>query len=219
MASIKYNDPQFDMTEAVLEKRYNLPKGLMSAIRTGGEKSNSDQVSPKGAKGVYQFIPATWNKFSDPGTSPDDPEASAVAAARYLRYALNQYSGNVNAAIAEYNGGPRAAHAVIKTGDPGNNETRMYLKRVNAMLDNAPITSVQVDSSNISEASPFASDQYEQGGAVKIPKDFTNPNIDVNLSTSLTVPIGQSAQSDMDMVANEMLDRRIGSIVDEVLDA
>lgn len=133
--ALKYNDPSFDTTEAVLEKEYNLPPGLMAAIRTRGERSNNDQVSPKGARGVYQFIPATWNKFADPGTDPTDPDASATAAARYLSYAMKQYDGNVGAVVAEYNGGPKAAKSYLRTGDPGNKETRGYVQRVMGALN------------------------------------------------------------------------------------
>ena len=58
-----YTDPMYDKIEAGLEKKYNLPTGGMRAIRTRGERSNSDQVSEAGAATVYQIIPSTARLF------------------------------------------------------------------------------------------------------------------------------------------------------------
>lgn len=219
--TLRYDDPRFDTTEAVLEKQYDLPHGLMAAIRTRGEKSNNDQISPKGAKGVYQFIPATWNKFADPGTSPTDPDAAATAAARYLSYAMKQYGGNVGAVVAEYNGGPKAARAYIRTGDPGNKETRGYVQRVLGSLgggsttvqaaqdpyDQAQRPQWMAQAPSPMPASPFGGDEYTTTNPMMAQSpDISDLNLDVDLGTP-----------DMDLIADNMLDNKIGSIVDEVL--
>lgn len=213
--ALRYDDPSFDMTEAVLEKQYNLPRGLMAAIRTHGERSNNDQVSPAGAKGVYQFIPSTWNKFADPGTSPTDPDAAATAAARYLAYAMKQYDGNIGAVVAEYNGGSKAAKAYLRTGDPGNKETRGYVQRVMGSLGGAGTGSYDQPQrwQRMAQApmpmspSPFGGDEYTTTNPIVA----QTPDIsDVDLNVDLSTP-------DMDMIADNMLDNKIGSIVDEVL--
>ena len=42
-----------------------MPQEVLAAIRLHGEKSNADQVSPAGARGVYQFMPKTERLFAN----------------------------------------------------------------------------------------------------------------------------------------------------------
>lgn len=213
VTAIQYNDPSFDITEAVLEKQYELPRGLMRAIRTRGEKSNNNQVSPKGAKGVYQFMPATFTQFADPGASPTDPDAAAVAAARYLSYAMKQYGGNVGAVAAEYNGGPKAAKAYLRNGDPGNKETRDYVQRVMGGMGDAQVGAPRtltpqqrMIAQTATPASPFGGEEYTTPVEDISPAQLASFDLDSDLQTP-----------DMDLLADNMLDTKIGSIVDEVL--
>jgi hypothetical protein len=120
-----FRDPVYDKIEAELEKKYNLPRGGMSAIRTRGERSNSDQISPKGAATVYQIIPSTRQRFKkvygiDAYASK---EAAAEVAALHLRDDLRRYRGDWNKAVAAYNGGAKGVTAPVK-------ETRDYVRRV-----------------------------------------------------------------------------------------
>lgn len=230
--NIRYDDPSLSVTEAVLEKQYDIPRGLMSAIRTRGERSNNNQVSPVGAKGIYQFMPATWDKFADPGTSPTDPEAAAVAAARYLAYGMKRYGGNVGAVVADYNGGPRAAKAYIRTGDPGNKETRGYVQRVMGALGRAVVTGeAATPSRGYQQDAPRVAKSLRQPpqpsllgeDAYNIP-DMVDPldvavggQVEASPYTNLDVDLNVDLGSDMDFVAAGLLDDKVGSIVDEVL--
>ena len=66
MASpISYKDPAWDTAEAEASKRTGVPQEVLAAIRLHGEKSNADQVSPAGARGVYQFMPKTERLFAN----------------------------------------------------------------------------------------------------------------------------------------------------------
>ena len=105
-APISYKDPAWDTAEAEAAKRTGVPKEVLAAIRTQGEKSNGDQISPKGAKGVYQFMPKTERLFFEKyGVSAysDDPVEQATAAAYHLKesYARTKDWG---LAAAGYNG-------------------------------------------------------------------------------------------------------------------
>ena len=62
-APSSYKDPAWDAAEEAAAKRTGVPKEVLSAIRLHGEKSNADQVSPVGARGVYQFMPKTERLF------------------------------------------------------------------------------------------------------------------------------------------------------------
>ncbi|WP_254926083.1 lytic transglycosylase domain-containing protein [Bordetella genomosp. 11] len=125
---IKYDDPRLNDYATQVEKREGLPAGLLNSIKNRGERSNPDQVSPKGAMGVMQFMPDTWKQYGK--GDPKDPYASIDAAGRYFKDLLKRYNGNVDAAITEYNGGVAQARAVQVGGTPSTPETIAYLERV-----------------------------------------------------------------------------------------
>ncbi|TWT23606.1 lytic transglycosylase domain-containing protein [Luteimonas marina] len=133
---LRFDHPQLNGYAALVEQEQGLPPGLLNAIKNSGEKSNSWQTSPAGAQGVMQFMPATATAYGleDPG----DPVASIDAAGRYMHDLLQQYDGNVDAAVAHYNGGGKAGKAVAAGRAPPAKETRDYLARVNATLAPSP---------------------------------------------------------------------------------
>ena len=134
--SLRYNSPELDEYAGFVEKRHNLPAGLLKAIKNAGERSNSNQVSPKGAMGVGQFIPSTWKQYGS--GDPTDPVDSTNAMGRYFEDLLRRYDGNVDAAITEYNGGVKQAQSVAGGGKPWAPETVAYLQRVKAALGGQP---------------------------------------------------------------------------------
>ena len=125
--TVRYDDPRLDEFAAVVEKRYGLPPGLILAVKNAGERSNTWQESPKGAKGVMQFIDSTRKDYPH---DPSNPFESIDAAGQYFRDLMKRYKGNVRAAITEYNGGRKQALAVMEGGDPTARETIEYLKRI-----------------------------------------------------------------------------------------
>lgn len=129
--TLSYNDAALNGYAAQIEQQMGLPPGLINAIKNHGERSNSNQTSPKGARGVMQFMPASLKAYGVSDAS--DPLQMIEAAGRYLRDGLARY-GSVEAAIADYNGGPKAAAAVLAGKSPPAQETRDYLKRVRTAL-------------------------------------------------------------------------------------
>ena len=132
--ALQYNDPRLDAFAEEIEDRYDLPPGVLVALKNAGERTNPGLVSPKGAQGIMQFMPATMalqdGKFQH---NPDNPFESILAAGRYMQHTLKyQYKGDVSRAIADYNGGPRAAEG-LTTGRL-NEETTNYLMRVRDYL-------------------------------------------------------------------------------------
>lgn len=103
-----YKSSAYDALEAKYEQQYGLPQGILSRIRTRGERSNADQVSPAGARTVYQFIPSTRAAFKKKyGVDAyAGPEQAAHAAALHLKESLERNNGDANLAIREYHGGP-----------------------------------------------------------------------------------------------------------------
>lgn len=126
-----YNAPELDQFALATEQHYGLPPGLILAVKNAGERSNSDQVSPKGAKGVMQFIDDTRAAYPHDSS---DPKQSIDAAGRYFVDLLHQYRGNPMAALAHYNGGGWNAQDVLAGRPPRSPETRAYLDRVRQYL-------------------------------------------------------------------------------------
>ena len=123
-----FKDPQLDAYAAQMEAQYKLPPGIIVALKNQGERSNPWQTSPAGAQGVMQLMPDNQRKFGV--TDPFDPVQSIEGAAKYLAATSKQYKGNMAAMVADYNGGPRQAKAVIEGRQPKAKETRDYLSRV-----------------------------------------------------------------------------------------
>ncbi|WP_185920852.1 lytic transglycosylase domain-containing protein [Burkholderia cenocepacia] len=131
---LPYDSPILSSYITTAAQREGVPPDLMLALIHAGEKSNSGQVSPKGAAGVAQMMPENLKKFGV--TDPTDPVQSIDGMARYLKATQEQYGGNVQAMIADYNGGPRQAAAVLRGERPPAAETAAYIDRVNDYLTN-----------------------------------------------------------------------------------
>ena len=86
-------------------------------------------VSPKGAVGLMQLMPATAERFGVPRAARTDPARNLRAGARYLGWLLNTFNGDLELALAGYNAGEGA---VQKYGHqiPPYRETRNYVRRV-----------------------------------------------------------------------------------------
>ncbi|MBA3632482.1 MAG: lytic transglycosylase domain-containing protein [Acidobacteria bacterium] len=68
-------------------------------------------VSPAGAQGLMQFIPATAVRFNLP--NPYQPEPAIKAAARYVRFLQNRFGGRIDSILAGYNAGEGAVDAFL----------------------------------------------------------------------------------------------------------
>lgn len=113
-----------------LEGKYGLPAGLLSSV--AGTESGGDPfaVSPKGAKGPFQFMDGTARDLGLKGMDVYDPHKSADAAARYLRYLLDATGGDLEKALASYNWG--LGNVQKKGMDNLPLETRNYVPKVMA---------------------------------------------------------------------------------------
>jgi Transglycosylase SLT domain len=84
-------------------------------------------VSPKGASGIAQFMPATasWHGLAN----PFNPIESLRHSAAYLRELLDRF-GNLGLAAAAYNAGPARVSAWLTRHRPLPGETRNYVALV-----------------------------------------------------------------------------------------
>lgn len=87
---------------AGLEKRYGLPKNLLAALSMQESRGNVNAISPVGARGTMQFMPATAKQY---GVDVRSVASSADGAARYLRDLLKRYDNNIVKALTAYHSG------------------------------------------------------------------------------------------------------------------
>ncbi|HBM3022602.1 lytic transglycosylase domain-containing protein [Klebsiella michiganensis] len=113
-----------------LEGKYGLPGGLLSSLSAAESGGDPYAVSPKGAKGPFQFMDGTARDLGLKGMDVYDPHRSADAAARYLRYLLDATGGDLEKTLASYNWG--LGNVQKKGMDNLPSETRNYVPKVMA---------------------------------------------------------------------------------------
>lgn len=132
--ALRYDDPRLDAYAVEAAAREGVPADLLIALKNAGEKSNPTAVSPVGARGVGQLMPDNVAKYGV--KDPHDPVQSIDGMAKYVRDTMKQYNGDIRAVIADYNGGPRQAKAVMEGRVPPATETAKYLSRVEEYMAN-----------------------------------------------------------------------------------
>ena len=107
--------------------KFNLDVALIKAVIKAESNFNHQAISPKGAKGLMQLMPQTASALNvDDVFHPGD---NIFGGARYLRYLLNLYRGDLTLALAAYNAGEGAV-AKYNYNVPPYPETQNYVRRV-----------------------------------------------------------------------------------------
>jgi hypothetical protein len=120
------------IAEAVdqISASHSLPPQLVHSVIKVESNYNARAVSPKGALGMMQLMPATARRFGVANVF--DPIENIEGGARYLKYLLDLYGGDYRLALAAYNAGEGA---VEKYGSvPPYPETQNYLIQVNRQI-------------------------------------------------------------------------------------
>lgn len=157
-------------------RRHGVDPVLLYAIMHQESSFKQRATSHKGARGYMQLMPATAARFGV--TNIYDPRQNIDAGAKYVRWLLNFFGGDVRLALAGYNAGEGA---VLKYGRriPPYSETQEYVRRIfrrySLMRDPqtarvAPrVTSAQVAKIKAAEQ-PFSGTLYERNVyAVRMP--------------------------------------------------
>ena len=119
------------LADAAADK-YGLPRRLVRSVISTESGFEPRAVSPKGAIGLMQLMPATAEEL---GADPRDPAQNVDAGTRYLRDLLEKYDGGLWHALAAYNAGPGAVDKY--QGVPPYRETIDYVGKIDRDLKKA----------------------------------------------------------------------------------
>jgi soluble lytic murein transglycosylase-like protein len=107
--------------------RHGVDPYLIFCVMEQESHFNAGAVSPVGARGLMQLMPATAARF---GVSRiHDPAQNIAGGTRFLKLLLGKFNGRVDLVLASYNAGEGA---VVKYGHrvPPYRETRDYVRRI-----------------------------------------------------------------------------------------
>lgn len=111
--------------------RHDIDSRIIHAVIETESFYQPDAVSPKGAQGLMQLMPATAKQYGV--TELFDPEKNINVGTEHLKYLLDKYEGDLPLAIAAYNAGEGAVKKY--EGIPPYPETIGYVKKITALLD------------------------------------------------------------------------------------
>ncbi|MFM2066354.1 MAG: hypothetical protein RLZZ584_1263 [Pseudomonadota bacterium] len=112
---------------ADVAREHGVGPELIAAVAAAESRFDARALSPKGAQGIMQLMPATARRFGvqDVWSVEDNLRGGAA----YLRWLTDFFRGDVTLAVAAYNAGE---NAVLRAGRriPPYDETRRYVPKV-----------------------------------------------------------------------------------------
>jgi soluble lytic murein transglycosylase-like protein len=127
-----------------------VPADLIHSVIKIESNYNPFAISPKGARGLMQLIPATARRFGV--ANPSDPVENIQGGAKYLKYLLDLYHGDYPLALAAYNAGEQAVARY--GGVPPYAETRNYVDMVQKQLQQTAKSAVGATEASPAPAEP-----------------------------------------------------------------
>ena len=121
---------EYDAFIDVVARENGLAPELVKAVAHAESGFDPDAVSPKGAQGIMQLMPATARRYGV--RNAFDPLENLRAGAMHLRDLLDEFDGNVKLALAAYNAGSGAVRR--HGGVPAYRETQEYVRKIERTL-------------------------------------------------------------------------------------
>lgn len=144
MARHLLQHPRLKQYDALLQqaaKDFDIEPALLKAVIAAESSFNATAVSPKGAIGLMQIMPATAERFglrADRQRSIEkmltDPKTNIRLGARYLRDLMRLFPDRLDLVLASYNAGEGAVRK-YRNRVPPYPETRNYVQVVNEFYE------------------------------------------------------------------------------------
>ena len=122
-----------------MAERYQVPATLVAAVIRAESNFNPRAISPKGARGLMQLMPATAARLGVRDVF--DPRENVQGGVRYLRDLITQYAGDVRLAVAAYNAGPEPVTRLRAV--PPYPETQSYVARVMRLFESPQLVTAE----------------------------------------------------------------------------
>ncbi|OLP48019.1 lytic transglycosylase [Allorhizobium taibaishanense] len=144
LAASNPSDPYAGVV-AEAAKRFAIPERWIRAVIRVESRSDPSAISPKGAMGLMQIMPGTWNELRarhDLGEDAFNPRDNILAGAAYLAELHDLYGSP--GFLAAYNAGPGRYEKHLVTGDPLPQETIDYIAKLVPMIDTEAAPTVRI---------------------------------------------------------------------------
>lgn len=143
-------------------QRFSIPESWVRAVIIAESNGDPRAVSPRGAMGLMQLMPGTWDELREQhglGTDPYDPRTNILAGTAYLKAMYERFGSP--GLFAAYNAGPGRYAEYLRTGKPLPAETRAYVAGIEKALAGMPetvVTNAKTGPSSAQDAPQIAFD-------------------------------------------------------------
>ena len=123
---------------AEASQRFGIPTAWIRAVIQVESAGDAHALSPKGAMGLMQIMPETWDDLRvrfGLGIDPYDPRGNILAGSAYLREMYDRFG--TSGFLVAYNAGPARYQAHLVTGQALPDETQRYVAMVMPMIRDA----------------------------------------------------------------------------------
>lgn len=127
--------PKLDELIEATAHQHQLDPDLIRAIVQVESNFNPYAVSPRGARGLMQLIPATARRFGVRNSF--DARSNLDGGARYLKHLMGMFRGDLPLTLAAYNAGEDAVER--SGGVPPFRETQDYLRKIGQIYPLRPM--------------------------------------------------------------------------------
>lgn len=117
---------EYDNLVQSIAQKYRVEHTLIHSIIRAESDYDRFAVSPKGALGLMQLMPATAIQYGVKNVF--DPRENIEGGVKYLKDLIKLYNGNTKLVLAAYNAGQEAVKKY--NGIPPYRETRNYISKI-----------------------------------------------------------------------------------------
>ena len=160
-----------------ISREHGVDPKLVDALVQVESAYDPNAVSRRGAMGLMQLMPATAERLKV--DDPFDPEKNIRGGVKEFSRLIDQYSGNLQFALAAYNAGEGAVSRY--RGVPPYTETRNYISRILTIYTGQPYR---------------MGGRYRRARPVKMVRDRNGTTLITNTTTAATASVRSPALDD-----------------------